>query len=112
MLIKRIKPDGEYYTFPGGGVMDGENNTDAIVRELKEELSIDAKVGKLLFEIDNKGQNEFYFLIYDWVGNPELGGPEKDRMSEENRYVLEWIDLGEIKKISNLFPREAVAKLQ
>lgn len=32
-------------------------------------------------------------------------------MCEENRYELEWIDLGEIKKISNLFPREAVAKL-
>lgn len=112
LLIRRVKPGREYYTFPGGGVEDNENEKHAMWREIKEELSVDAKVGKLFFEIENQGRKEFYFLIDEWLGTPKLGGPEKERMNEENRYHLEWVELSSLKSMNNLYPQEAVAKLE
>lgn len=112
LLIKRIKPNEVYYTFPGGGVEKNENEKHAMWRELKEELSVDTKVGKLLFEIENQGRKELYFQIDEWLGIPKLGGPEKERMNKENQYHLEWVDLSSIKNMNNLYPQEAVTKLE
>jgi len=112
LLIKRIKPDKVYYTFPGGGVEEGEKEKHAMWRELKEELSVNTKIGKLLFEIKNQGRKESYFLIDEWLGIPQLGGPEKERMSEENQYHLEWVELSSIQNMDNLFPKEALIKLK
>ncbi|MEK7536929.1 MAG: NUDIX domain-containing protein [Patescibacteria group bacterium] len=112
LLIKRVKPDKVYYTFPGGGIEEKENEKHAMWRELKEELSVDAKVGKLLFEIENQGRKESYFLIDEWLGVPELGGPEKERMNKENQYHLEWVELPDIQNLNNLYPQEAVEKLE
>lgn len=111
LLMKRVKLDRVYYTFPGGRVEEGENEKHAIWRELKEELGVDTKVGKLLFEIDNQGRKESYFLIESWLGTPKLGGPEKERMSEENQYHLDWVQFLSIQDLNNLFPQEAVSKL-
>lgn len=112
LLIRRVKPDKEYYTFPGGGVEENENEKHAMWREIKEELSVDAKVGKLLFEIENQGRKELYFLVDGWVGTLKLGGPEKDRMNEENQYHLEWVELSSIGNLDNLYPREAITELK
>lgn len=111
LLIKRVKPDKEYYTFPGGSVEEGENEKHAMWREIKEELSVNAVVKQLLFEIENQGRKELYFLIGERVGVPKVGGPEKERMTEDNQYHIEWVPLIKIGKMNNLYPREAVKKL-
>ena len=49
LLMRRMKNGQEYYVFPGGGVKEGESTETAIIREIKEELSLDAKIDKLLF---------------------------------------------------------------
>ncbi len=111
LLIRRVKPDREYYTFPGGGVEEGENEKHAMWREIKEELSVDAKVERLLFEIENQGRKEFYYSIGEFIGVPKLGSPEKERMNERNQYHIEWVELSRIGEMSNLYPRGAVEKL-
>src|SRR5207248_3194282 len=91
-------------------------------REVKEELSLDVKKFKPLFSIQNltvpslitihqDERNEFYFLIEDFSGVPEVGGPERERMNENNQYHLEWIDLSRLKMMKNVYPKEGVAKL-
>jgi len=102
----------EYYVFPGGSVEEGESAEKALEREIKEELSLDIRNYNKIFEIDNRGVKEAYYLIMDFIGTPQLGGPEKDRMSEQNQYYPEWLELMRAAELKNLFPREAVAQVR
>ena len=58
VLIKREK-EGElpYYVFPGGSVEIGENDEEACIRELKEELGIEVSIEKIVFEITDHIKN-------------------------------------------------------
>ena len=111
LLMRRIKDGQEYFVFPGGGIKENESEEDAIIREVKEELSLDAKIDKLLFQIENRGQEELYFLIKEFSGIPELSGPEKERMNENNQYYPEWMDLDKASNLVNFYPEEAIIKL-
>jgi len=111
LLMHRIKSGQEYFVFPGGGIKENGSEEDAIIREVKEELSLDAKIDKLLFQIENRGQEELYFLIKEFSGIPELSGPEKERMNENNQYYPEWIDLDKASNLVNFYPEEARIKL-
>jgi len=51
ILLKRIKNGSEYFIFPGGGVDEGETVEQGLVREVKEELSLDISTWKHLFDL-------------------------------------------------------------
>jgi len=112
LLMRRIKEGQEYYVFPGGGIEGNESTEDAIIREVKEELSLDAKIDKLLFQIENRGQEELYFLIKEFSGIPELSGPEKERMNGNNQYYPVWLDLNKALNLPNLYPEEARQRIK
>ena len=111
LLMHRIKNGQEYFVFPGGGIKENESEEDAVIREVKEELSLDTKIDKLAFQIENRGQEELYFLIKEFSGTPKLGSPEKERMNENNQYHPEWIGLDTASNLVNFYPEEARIKL-
>ncbi len=119
LLMQRVKNGRKFYVFPGGGVESNESLVEGLKREFKEEAGLDVKKAKLLFEIESQlpsdpitgYPNEHYFLIENFSGKPELGGPEKERMDIQNQYSLEWVDLVKLEAISNLYPQRALQKL-
>ncbi len=99
-LIHRKKEGKDYWVFPGGGVEDGETPEETVVREVQEELSLDTKIVKLLFSVESYpgGNKDPYFLCSVDSDEIKLGGPEKERQSDENWYSPQWV---EIEKVGN-----------
>ena len=112
LLLHRIKDGKEYFVFPGGGIEKGESLEEAVIREVQEELGLEIKIEKLLFQIKNLGNDELYFLIKEFSGTSKLGGPEKERMNEDNQYFIEWKKLSEVANLSNLYPEKARRKVE
>lgn len=112
LLIHRVKNGQEYYVFPGGGVKEGESLEEALIREVKEELTLDIKLFKQIFNITNQGREEHYFLVEDYNGIPQLNGEEKERMNKNNQYIPIWIKVSEAINMPNLYPKEAREKLE
>lgn len=102
LLIHRIKSDQEYYVLPGGSIEKGENHQQAAIREIKEETNLDITLDKLLWKIEEKVNGEvrvgYYFLAKEFTGNLRLGGPELQRQSNSNQYLLEWVPVTNLHK--------------
>lgn len=114
LLIHRIKYGKEYWVLPGGAIEEGEIPKQALIREIKEETNFDIEIEKLLWEHTDTSYTPitkaYYFLIKSFKGKLEFIGPELDKMSSDNKYILEWIDLNKIKNIL-LYPEEIKKKL-
>lgn len=77
LILKRSPAVGTYanhWCFPGGRIDPGESPESAAVRELKEETSLKAKEGDLVyFYTLNKGEKEIsFFLLQEWSGSVQI----------------------------------------
>ena len=79
------------WEFPGGKIEHGEQPTDALRRELEEELGIDAKIGDEVARIKhtyrNGGAIELRFFVVR-----EYGGEMENRIFKDVR----WVGRGEL----------------
>lgn len=103
-VVKR-KDYQEYYTFPGGGLEEGETIEEGCVREIKEEFGINVKVVKKLYEMksDKFNQKEIFFLCEYIDGEFGTGdGPEFNndpKYIESGKYLPEIINRKDIKNL-------------
>lgn len=118
-LMHRIKKTGEmqnYYTFPGGGLEEGETPKEGVIREIKEELGIDVEVKEKLYEttIEKLNQKEMFFLCEYKSGILGTGdGPEfsnNPNYADSGKYIPEIIPLKDVSNIL-LVPEEVKEKL-
>jgi 8-oxo-dGTP pyrophosphatase MutT (NUDIX family) len=113
LLFHRFAHNREYFVFPGGGIEEKETPEEAVIRELQEELTIEAEIADFIGQIDNLGTDGFspssvyYFLINNFEGVPVLGGEEKERSGPNNQYLPEWHNMAKIADMKLLVPQEA-----
>ena len=96
LVIHRRKRGESYDAIPGGKLEPGETPEEAAVREVAEETGMTVRVGAPVFVLENEGRRESYFDALEAKGEPVLGGPEAERNSPENAYVLDWIPLHDL----------------
>ncbi len=110
LLMYRYKNGMEYWVVPGGGIEEGENEIEALKREMKEETNYDVQVGKRVFDDKYNGVDIGYFLIDKFEGELELGGPEKEQTSQENVYSPRWVDVSVLNELT-LYPEKLKEKI-
>lgn len=113
LLIHRRKESKEYWSFPGGGVEEGETPKETICREVEEETGLGVLTCQPLFSYsDNNGIIHPVFVCRVKDGEPVLSGPEKDKDQKIDWYHPEWVDLDKVENLT-LYPlpiREKVIK--
>jgi ADP-ribose pyrophosphatase YjhB (NUDIX family) len=122
LLIHRVRKGLEYHVFPGGGVEEGETYEDALVREVQEELTLDVIEYELLSvltdleippqpDIASSYMDTNVYLVSSYNGTPEIGGPEKEKMSDDNQYHLAWIKTTDLKVLPDIYPHGVLNSL-
>lgn len=105
MFRRRIKDDGfikEYYVVPGGGIDEGETLEENVIREMKEEFSVDVKIEKYLGKDESDETIAHFFSCSILNGTPTLGGEELDRCTESNYYEIRKVPIKDLDKIDIL----------
>lgn len=109
-VIKR-KDFQNYYTFPGGGLEEGETLEEGTIREIKEEFGINVKIIRKLYEMNSEkfDQKEYFFLCEYIDGEFGTGtGPEfsnDPKYKDSGKYIPEIVKREEVKNLL-LLPQE------
>lgn len=114
-VVKR-KDIQEYYTFPGGGLEEGESLEEGTIREIKEEFGITVEVLRKVYELySEKFEQKEYFFLCKYVDG-EFGtgdGPEfsnNPKYKDSGKYIPEIVSRDKVKDIL-LLPPEIKEKL-
>ncbi|MFE9424221.1 NUDIX domain-containing protein [Kitasatospora sp. NPDC006697] len=96
LVIKRIRPGLDpYWVIVGGKVEPTDaSHTEALLREIREEIAGDAQILRLLHRMENdRGEPEYFYLarIEQWDFDSRTG-PEFAR-TDRGEYYLEEIPL-------------------
>jgi 8-oxo-dGTP pyrophosphatase MutT (NUDIX family) len=109
------KPYGEYYVFPGGGLEENETFEECAKREILEELGIEVKVIKRLYEKNTDNQLIQYVYLCEYVSGtfgtgtgPEFSGDPK--YANRGDYIPTIVKKEDIENI-RLVPEEFKNKL-
>ena len=105
MFRRRIKDDGtvkEYYVIPGGGIKENETLEENVMREMKEEFSVDVKIEGYLGKDEGEDSIANFFSCSIINGVPKLGGEEKERCCESNYYEIRKIPIEDLDKVDIL----------
>lgn len=81
---------GLQWEFPGGKVHDGEDLKEALRRELKEELAIDADIGEEVFRLRHHYPDRFVEVVFFIVRSFE--GEAQNRVFE----AIDWAPRAEL----------------
>ncbi|MCH5295862.1 MAG: (deoxy)nucleoside triphosphate pyrophosphohydrolase [Treponema sp.] len=100
ILIARRNPTGQMggrWEFPGGKVEAGEDERDAVIRELREEFGVTVSVGELIAETTFLHDGAPVALRAWRVFFPHDGTSERYALTEHTEY--RWVNVSEIEDL-------------
>ena len=111
VVMYREKNDRVYYTFPGGGINEGEDVESCIIREVKEEFGIDVEPIKEVYLYENEKSIQHFFTC-KWLSG-ELGSGEGEEFQGDQSRGIYIPMLVENERLSQipLMPPEVAARL-
>lgn len=99
LVIRRVKNSEEYFTFPGGGVEDGEHWEEALVREMLEETSLTVAMENLQYTLFDRDENENRLYRCSWLsGEPMIHAesPEMEKIEAGQVFEPVWMPRSEL----------------
>src|SRR3989339_56311 len=112
LLMKQVLRGEVFYSVPGGHWEEGETLEQTCQREVKEEFGIDVVTDRLIYYVDTESRLNFVFACNYISGEINLGGPERERMNEDDQYHPMWLDFKDIKNanIESAETKEAILR--
>jgi len=109
LMLKQNHKEREIWLLPGGGIEEGENASQAAVREVKEETGLDVEIKRLLWHVqevsEERGQRYVNFFLAERKGG--MLGLGKDPERGEHEQVLEearFMSCEEMKDTDGVYP--------
>jgi 8-oxo-dGTP pyrophosphatase MutT (NUDIX family) len=98
VLLHRAERDA-FWALPGGRIEPGEFAEDALVREIMEELGLEARAGRLLWLVENffrYGGTSFHEFGFTFLTDVTGLGPEDEFRGLEPHLIFRWFDVGSL----------------
>jgi ADP-ribose pyrophosphatase YjhB (NUDIX family) len=99
LLVEHQRDGQSYYLLPGGGLEWGETCAAALAREFQEEVSLQVKVGKLLFineSIEPQGKRHIVNLTF----RARIAGGELKINPDRRLKQVLWVKRSELLKLA------------
>ena len=94
MAAVKIRADGEeWYIMPGGGMEAEELITDALLREMAEELGVNVECGELLFVVEGLHGERFHRVDMVFECRYVSDIPGAQLTADTNQAGIEWLDI-------------------
>jgi 8-oxo-dGTP diphosphatase len=101
LMVRHQDGGRNYWTLPGGGVIEGESLEQATIREVLEETHLDVSMVKLLFEeLYEYGVSYCFLATVKDGAEAKLGNdPEEQNVPQQHRMLQEigWHSLENMK---------------
>ena len=107
IVQRKYPPHKDEWALPGGFIELGERVEEAVLREMKEETSLDVKIERLFnvySDPDRDPRGHMITIVY--ICNILEGSPKI--MGGDDAKVAKFIDLGEIKNVNLAFDHEKI----